>query len=76
MKKIMYIFYFNILNMFFPRSIIEQQLQNYLLEPNEDRNTTDPIKWWFEVGKKSYPKLFNIALDYLAIPATSGNEIF
>ena len=51
--------------------MIEQQLQKYLSEPLEDRHSTDPIKWWFDVGQKSFPLLFNIALDYLAIPATS-----
>ena len=55
------------------REIIEQQLEKYLSEPLEDRYSTDPIKYWFDVGQKSFPKLFKIALDYLAIPATSGN---
>jgi len=31
----------------------------------------DPLAWWLEVGRYSYPLLFKIALDYLSIPCTS-----
>lgn len=31
----------------------------------------DPLTWWVQVGRYSYPILFKIALDFLSIPSTS-----
>jgi hypothetical protein len=31
----------------------------------------DPLAWWVQVGRYSYPLLFKIALDFLSIPCTS-----
>jgi hypothetical protein len=31
----------------------------------------DPLTWWLEVGRHSYPTLYKIALDFLSIPCTS-----
>jgi len=30
-----------------------------------------PFEWWLQVGKKTYPILFKIAVDFLSIPSTS-----
>ncbi|KAH3938518.1 hypothetical protein HBH98_249950 [Parastagonospora nodorum] len=31
----------------------------------------EPLQWWLNIGKKSYPILFKMAVDFLSIPATS-----
>ena len=50
---------------------IELQLRKYLSDDLEDFKTTDPIKFWFTIGRREYPLLFDLAIDYLPIPATS-----
>ena len=41
----------------------------YLQEPTPDINT-DPLDWWKSNGAR-YPRLLNVALKYLGVPATS-----
>lgn len=56
------------------------ELENYYASMNDDlrkfKETADkrlnnPLLWWEEVGKKEYPTLYRMALDYLSIPPTS-----
>ena len=54
---------------------IELQLRKYLNDDLEDFKTTDPVKFWFTVGRREYPLLFELAIDYLPIPATSVSLI-
>ena len=53
------------------RDLIETQLNKYLSEPLEDLETTDPVEYWFGKGKRDFPLLFPLAIDYLPIPASS-----
>ncbi|KIL54603.1 hypothetical protein M378DRAFT_47609, partial [Amanita muscaria Koide BX008] len=45
------------------------EIQLYLSTETEDIKI-DPIRWWHE-KRKTYPRLYRMALDYLTIPATS-----
>jgi hypothetical protein len=56
------------------------ELNNYYSSHNEDLKKFDegrddrldyPLTWWVEVGKDLYPTLYQMALDYLSVPATS-----
>lgn len=31
----------------------------------------EPVEWWLQRGRKQYPTLFKMALDFLSIPCTS-----
>jgi hAT family C-terminal dimerisation region len=42
------------------------EVQLYLSTATEDIKI-DPIRWW-HVHKKTYPRLYRMALDYLTIP--------
>ncbi len=46
------------------------QLQQYLNAGCIERKT-DPLNWWSQEGKQSYPQLYKTAVKYLIIPATS-----
>ena len=37
----------------------------------EDELMDKPLAWWLKEGKKDYPTLYRIALDFLSIPCTS-----
>lgn len=38
---------------------------------NDDPLMQDPFRWWMERGKKEYPTLYKMALDFFSIPSTS-----
>merc|ERR1719273_2314845 len=52
------------------REKLEIELRNYLEEGPLDEEI-DPIVWWIDVGKEQFPLLFETAMKYLCIPATS-----
>ena len=49
---------------------MELELKKFKALPNLPRSD-DPLKWWELSGKTLFPKLYNTAIKYLIIPATS-----
>ncbi len=45
-------------------------LQSYLLLPPQPRDS-DPIERWVKQGRRLHPVMFEIAMKYLSLPATS-----
>ena len=52
------------------KSEMEIELKKFKALPNLPRSD-DPLKWWELSGKTLFPKLYNTAIKYLIIPATS-----
>ena len=52
------------------KSEMELELKKFKALPNLPRSD-DPLKWWELSGKALFPKLYNTAIKYLIIPATS-----
>ena len=52
------------------KSEMELELKKFKALPNLPRSD-DPLKWWELSGKTLFPKLYNTAIKYLIIPATS-----
>ena len=52
------------------RSKVEKELEHYLSLDTIDK-TRDPIEWWVDFGQDLCPILFEVAMKYLIIPATS-----
>ena len=50
--------------------IVNLELQHYLALKDLPRGS-DPIKWWFNIGKLSFPNLFQAAKKFLIIQASS-----
>ncbi|KAG5634503.1 hypothetical protein H0H81_001717 [Sphagnurus paluster] len=48
---------------------VVDELQLYL--STEVENIIDPIKWWYKKCK-TYPRLYQMALDYLTIPSNNS----
>ena len=49
---------------------VESELKLYRKEGSIDINK-NPLEWWRDIGKETYPNLAICAKKYLAIPATS-----
>lgn len=45
------------------------QIEQYTAEPNADLNL-NPLDWW-KVNQEKFPRLSQLAVKYLGIPATS-----
>ena len=50
------------------QSDMKKEVDDYLNDTSSDK---DIIKWWYN-NKTKYPTLFNLALKYLCVPATSA----
>jgi hAT family C-terminal dimerisation region len=54
------------------KRVRRSDLEDYLMdEPCAIGTIKDPIEWWRTIGKREYPTLCKLAIDLLAIPATS-----
>ena len=67
------------------RNKLMAEIEDYLDEANEDIALAEqepdsphaillkgcPIRWWQRVGRRRFPLLYKIAIDYLVIPGTS-----
>ena len=49
---------------------IELELKKFKSLPNLERSE-NPLEWWEKSGKALFPNLYNTAIRYLIIPATS-----
>ncbi len=45
-------------------------VRNFFSLPLEPRNSS-PFSWWTSEGRQQFPHMFQLAMQYLAIPATS-----
>ena len=49
---------------------LDKEMNRYFLEPKLERDR-NPLEWWTNTGKQTYPNLFQLAMKYLVVPATS-----
>ena len=57
-------------NVFIRKRKLEEELKRYMdVGPLKDE--VDPIVWWIDEGQTQYPLLFDTAIKFLSIPATS-----
>ncbi|TRY73003.1 hypothetical protein TCAL_14104 [Tigriopus californicus] len=47
------------------------ELHLYLTEVPRILRQSDPLNWWVKVGKERFPHIYQVAIKYLVIPATS-----
>ncbi|XP_024139828.2 zinc finger BED domain-containing protein 1, partial [Oryzias melastigma] len=52
------------------KELVEKELHSYLALPNID-SEVNPLEWW-KVHKVNFPRVSQLALKYLCIPATSA----
>ena len=57
-------------NVFLQRAKIDEELKRYM-STGAFEEEVDPIVWWIDEGSKTYPLLYDTAMKYLCIPATS-----
>ncbi len=51
-------------------SLIEMDVRNYFSLSCEPRSC-DPLTWWVKEGKQRFPLMYELAVKYLSVPATS-----
>ncbi len=49
---------------------VEMEAKKFLTHPFVPRSL-DPLQWWATTGKNAFPLIYDIAMKYLFIPATS-----
>ncbi|KAJ3028725.1 UNVERIFIED_CONTAM: hypothetical protein HDU68_001004 [Siphonaria sp. JEL0065] len=49
---------------------LEDELEEYL-KLLQEKDYTDPLIWW-EVERKNFPNLYEIASDYVMVPSSSN----
>ena len=53
-----------------PRDVLDSELDEFLGEQRIERSK-DPLDWWVKIGKNKFPTLFEIAMKFMIVPATS-----